>query len=180
MTDSRLDVRSRSVHIYHEFMCITQTSLLYGIIVKTWSLFIAARAHPRIVPVVLALDMIIRRVENNTLVRSDDVKALPIEIWEMIKKEVYEIAIYDAEVRELAFFNTDARSSPCQCGDESCSAMDMLPRSAESSDASTIYDSDAIILLVASGDERYFNVFHCLQQGEPTVSHSHTSRRAWS
>lgn len=152
-------------------MCTTNTSLRYGIIVRTWSLYIAAKAHPRIAPVALALDMIIQRAGNETLIRVAGGKVLTIEIWGMIRKEVYGVEIYNAELQELAFLNKGRADWSCQCGKEGCDSVDFQPRSAISSDASTLYSLDKTLMLLNGTNARYNRLFDSLADGHRTVGH---------
>jgi hypothetical protein len=97
-------------------MCHSTTRLIYGITIKSWSLYIASLAFEKLIPVSLALDIIMMRYGNRTLemVKEDCTRRseLPVEIWEMIRKEVIALEIVAAETKEL-----ERVRPPRPCGD---------------------------------------------------------------
>ncbi len=97
-------------------MCHSTTRLSYGIIIKAWSLYIASLAFQQLIPVSLALKIIMMRCRSGALemVKDDGTRRylLPVEIWEMIRKEVIALEIVVAETKEL-----ERLCPPCPCGD---------------------------------------------------------------
>ncbi|ORY54363.1 hypothetical protein BCR35DRAFT_355896 [Leucosporidium creatinivorum] len=96
-------------------MCRSSVTLFYGLWVKTWSLVFAARAHEKIQPPLLALDLIIARRRSGKLVVEEQetrttARDLPEEVWELIKQEIIDEAIHQEEEEAFELY----RCSSCK------------------------------------------------------------------
>ncbi|ORY51759.1 hypothetical protein BCR35DRAFT_356059 [Leucosporidium creatinivorum] len=83
-------------------MSRSEVVLFYGVWVKTWQLAFAADAHENIAPLILAIDLIsFRRRWGKLQVEEQETKTtalgLPEEVWELVKQEIIDGAIEEAE-----------------------------------------------------------------------------------
>lgn len=75
-------------------MSTSSSRLIYGVLVSTWTLFVAANAYPKLLPPLLAIDLILARGGRGELERAEGhskdagVDDLPVEIWDLIKLEL--------------------------------------------------------------------------------------------
>ncbi|GAA5868226.1 hypothetical protein JCM8547_002282 [Rhodosporidiobolus lusitaniae] len=84
-------------------MCINSTSLFYGVAVRTWTLARAVDAWPRLQPVSLFFNLVSLRLRCGTLSVSTEssktsaIERVPIEVWELIKEELVDLELAEAE-----------------------------------------------------------------------------------
>lgn len=117
--ESSKQLKPKLIPSFSLIMCSSTTRLVYGIIVKSWSLLIAGLAFQTLRPVSLAIDIIMLRCRNRSLEMKQggkDRSILPEEIWNMIKLESIDLAIHRAEIIELERI-TGEGCGPCDgCG----------------------------------------------------------------
>ena len=96
----------------------SSVTLFYGLWVKTWSLAFVAEAHEKVQNTLLAIDLICLRRGKGELIAETQrapkrtVVDLPAEVWEIVKQEVINKAIRDAEQAAIAHFRC------FQCGEQ--------------------------------------------------------------
>ncbi|GAA5854727.1 hypothetical protein JCM9279_007006 [Rhodotorula babjevae] len=80
-------------------MCTASSILFYGITVKAMDFALVAAAYKRSRPALLGIDLILARrargrleVENSV---TTDVRALPVEMWDLVKRELVDLAYDD-------------------------------------------------------------------------------------
>ncbi|ORY86057.1 hypothetical protein BCR35DRAFT_351602 [Leucosporidium creatinivorum] len=95
-------------------MPYSNLTLFYGLWVKTWSLVFAAEAYAKVQPALLAIDLIsLRRRQGKLVAEAQDwrttARDLPEEVWEFIKQELIDEALWDEELAVLRKY----RCGPC-------------------------------------------------------------------
>lgn len=115
-------------------MCKTNTSIVYGILVKNWSLYIAAKAHEKLYPALVVFEIITMRFKNGTLgsheaessalapssdlaapagvTRSGGMPLLPLEIYDLIRLQLIDLVLESVEATQLESFQ--CRCIECQ------------------------------------------------------------------
>ncbi|GAA5898711.1 hypothetical protein JCM8208_004738 [Rhodotorula glutinis] len=84
-------------------MCFASTSLFFGITVPALDLVLAASAFASVRQTLVAIHLIIARKSSGCLdstIENGKVGAIPIEVWELIKKELFHVA-YAARYDEI-------------------------------------------------------------------------------
>ena len=109
-------------------MCTVNSTVLFGIVIKTWTLLVSAYAFSKIYPILLALDLISFRSKQGTLrfrkrvARKTNFGDLPVEIIELIRKQVFRTINMANEAEEYGSILTrDYRD--CECVESSASAV---------------------------------------------------------
>jgi len=99
-------------------MCTATTTLYYGIAVKAMDFCLLAAAYDRSRPALLAIDLILARrargrleVENSVMT---DVRALPAEVWDLVKGELIDRA-FDKERKRFARRHLELDCPCCAC-----------------------------------------------------------------
>ena len=99
-------------------MCTATTTLYYGITVKAMDFCLLAAAYDRSRPALLAIDLILARrargrleVENSV---KTDVRALPAEVWDLVKGELIDRA-FDKERKRFARCHRELDCPCCAC-----------------------------------------------------------------
>lgn len=88
-------------------MSSSSVTLFYGLWVETWSLAFAADAYAKVHPTLLAIDLICARRRRGELRCAEEqgettAVDLPVEVWELVKQQVIDQAVDDAEQGEIA------------------------------------------------------------------------------
>ena len=85
-------------------MCTSETTICYGVVIRSWQLIVAAHAFVKFSPLLRGIDTVIFRQRNGTLRVKKRVQAtknmsdMPLEVLEMIRKEISE----ERELRMMA------------------------------------------------------------------------------
>ncbi|GAA5907334.1 hypothetical protein JCM8208_007157 [Rhodotorula glutinis] len=85
-------------------MCTATSTLLFGITVKAMDFCLVAAAYKRSRPALLAIDLILARRARGRLEVKDsvttDVRALPVEVWELVRAELIDKA-FDHQLKRF-------------------------------------------------------------------------------
>ena len=80
-------------------MAYSETTVMYGLVVKTWHLLVAAKAFSELFPILLTLDRIIFKKKagkltvHQSVAQATNFGDLPVEVFEIIKKKVVELRL---------------------------------------------------------------------------------------
>lgn len=95
-----------------------ETTIVYGLVIKTWTLLVAAHAFSKIRPVLLTLDMISLRKSMGAVVQDEtNFSTLPQEIIEIIRKEF--LPEMSKEASEIRFPEWN-EPRDCSCDGKEC------------------------------------------------------------
>ena len=77
-------------------MCTSETTICYGVVIRSWQLIVAAHAFIKFSPLLRGIDTVILRQRNGTLrVEGEDVGGgknvgdMPVEVLELIRSKVF-------------------------------------------------------------------------------------------
>ncbi|KAK4701541.1 hypothetical protein P7C70_g4688, partial [Phenoliferia sp. Uapishka_3] len=118
-------------------MCLSQTTLFYGVFVHTYQLVLASAAHAKIVRSLLGVDLLSLRAYEGRIRTSPirSISRVPVEIWEHIREQLVDVALED----ELREWLSHMRCGRCEM--KGCTRpQNMRGRRRKRKDGKRIYD----------------------------------------
>jgi len=99
-------------------MCTSTATLVYGITLQALELCIAAAGYTRVKPALIAVDLVRSGKANGTLETSTSERrttacALPVELWDLVKRHILQQSYLDEWIRLQNLFGDGWSDDDC-------------------------------------------------------------------
>ncbi|GAA5854728.1 hypothetical protein JCM9279_007007 [Rhodotorula babjevae] len=96
-------------------MCKSTATLLYGLTLQALELCIAGAGYSKVKPALLAVDLIRSRKVNGTPERRTTACALPVELWDLVKRHILQQSYLAEWIRLQNLFRNGPSDDDCCC-----------------------------------------------------------------